>query len=344
MLRRLWNNFYFLMGLMMLIWASTASIITWLFKPPRELRTAEVVIFDILFALVALVVVTLAVPAHRRSLREYTWRHVPALVICGLVGIYIYLHMFYSSLHADVENVTPYVIINYVWPLTTIVFGVLILRERMTVYTWLGGLCGFLGFLLIQVAKTFELPEVREAWRSQPLGQFAGTFLETLFGDAKAAGCLLALGAAICWGLFSGLARKWSDRYQFNPVSSMMLFVGVGLAASLAVMGRDVRWGYVLSRADVMVALVLLGGWSHGAANVLWLRAIKVGGAGRTGVMSYLLPVLSLTVLAITHRQMPSLYSGFGLALILGAIVLLETHRKRRRPAPAKEKELSDGE
>ena len=327
-MKKLWSNFYFLVILMMLIWACTASIITYLFK--QGLRTAEVVVFDILFAFLALLVVTLVVPARRRSLRNYRWRHLPALVICGLIGIFIYLYMFYESMHSNVENVTPYVIINYVWPLTVIIFGVLILKERPSVYTWIAGACGFLGFLLIQLALLFERPEVAGAWRDEAVAGFLRTAGSATFGDARALGCLLALGAAIAWGVFTGLARKWSDRYRFDPVTSMMIFIGVGLAGALAVYGKDVRFGYVLGRPAVLASLLLLGGWSHGAANVLWLRAVAVGGAGRTGVVSYLLPVLSLTLLAIFHRQVPSPYSIFGLVLILGAIVLVETHRTRR--------------
>lgn len=327
-MKKLWSNFYFLVGLMMLIWACTASIITYLFK--QGLQTAEVVVFDIFFAFLALVIVTLAVSARRRSLRDYRWRHMPALVVCGLLGIFIYLYMFYESLHSDVQNVTPYVIINYVWPLTVIIFGVLILKERPNVYTWIGGVCGFLGFVLIQVALLFERGDVAGAWRDEALAPFLSTIGSAMFGDAKALGCLLALGAAIAWGVFTGLARKWSDRFRFDPVSSMMIFTGIGLAGALAVYGKDVRFGRIVSRPAVLAALLLLGGWSHGVANVLWLRAITVGGAGRTGVVSYLLPVLSLTLLAIVHRQAPSVYSIFGLALILGAIILVETHRTRR--------------
>ena len=327
-MKKLWSNFYFLVILMMLIWASTASIITYLFK--QGLRTGEVVVFDILFAFLALAVITLAVPARRRSLKDYRWRHLPALLVCGLLGIFIYLYMFYESLHSNVENVTPQVIINYVWPLTVIIFGVLILKERPNVYTWIGGACGFLGFLLIQLALLFERPEVAEAWRGEAFAPFLRTVGSTMFGDARAVGCLLALGAAISWGVFTGLARKWSDRYRFDPVTSMMIFIGIGLAAALAVYGKDVRFAYIVSHPGILLALVLLGGWSHGVANVLWLRAVAVGGAGRTGVVSYLLPVLSLTLLAIVHRQVPSIYSIFGLVLILGAIVLVETHRARR--------------
>jgi len=330
----MWSNFYVLIVATMLIWAATATVATYLFK--QGLKAEEVVLVDILFAFVGLLVLTLASPERRRSLGRYRPALVPRLVLLSLMGIVAYNYLMYRAYASDASDVTPYAIINYMWPLTTIVFGVIILRERPTAYTWIGAGVGLLGFALIQFGKSFAAPAVQEAWCSGDTGGVSRALVEVTFGDVTAAGCLVALAAALLWGLFGPLARRWSDRYRFDPLSSMMLYCGIGAAVALAAWGYRVRWGLIFGRWDLVLALAWLGTMAHGTGNVLWLRTIEVGGAGRTGVVAYLTPVLALVYLAVFHRQVPSWYSGLGLALIIAGIALVETHRRHRGGARPK--------
>ena len=314
-MRKVWNKFYVLMALVMLIWSGTAAIVTYLFQDGQGLRPGEVVVCDGLICLAIMLGATLAVPASRRSLARYTLRQAPALAVCGFTGVFLYNTLLYSALHSDAKDVVPYVIINYLWPIATMVFGVLILKERLSWHVVLGGLVGFLGFLVVQLARVREVG---------------------LLADAKALGCLMALGAALAWGLFSTLARKWSDKYGLDPLSSMMLFVAAGTVFSVILFAPTARFGYIFGRWDILLALVVLGGAAHGLTNILWLRAIKLAGAGRTAVVSYLTPVLSLAYLGLFHRQWPSKwYSVLGLALILAAVLLVELRRLRQEQRAA---------
>lgn len=331
MFKRLWNSFYFLIILTMLIWAATASVATYLFK--EKLTAEEVTTMDIVLAFVSLLAITLAVPESRRSLRRYRLSHLPKLVVLSLLGIFLYNYCLFRAYSSDPEHVTPYLVVNYMWPLTTIIFGVVILREKPTAYTWIGGIVGFLGFLLIQFGKSFGAAAVQTAWSEGDAAGLVTQIIETTFGDAKAAGCLLAFLGAVMWGIFGPLGKKWAQENQFDPLSSMLLYVGIGLILALAVFGPQVRWGLILSRWDFLISFVWIGVLAHGMANILWLRTIAVGGAGRTGVVAYLTPVLALAYIALFHHQTPPLYSAIGLGLILLAVALAESHRKSRKSA-----------
>jgi drug/metabolite transporter (DMT)-like permease len=326
-LHRFWNSFYALIGATMLIWGATAAVVTHLFK--QDLTAEEVTLIDILFAFVSLAVITLAVPGRRASLRRYRPRHLPMLLLLSMLGILAYNYLLYKAYSSDVGDVTPYAIINYMWPLTTIIFGVIILRERPTVYTWIAGVVGFLGFALIQLAKALENPAARDAWSDGGLWPMAREIVATTFGDASAAGCLLALAGAIIWGIFGPLARRWAGRHQADPLSSMMLYCGIAGVVALALFGSQVRWAHIFSRWDLVLPLAWLGVMAHGMANVLWIRTIEIGGAGRTGVVAYLTPVLALVFLWWCHGQAPSVASALGLGLILAAVAIAESHRKR---------------
>ena len=326
---RLWNNFYLLIGATMLIWSATAAVATYLFK--QGLTAEEVTLVDILFAFVTLLAVTLASPARRRSLAAYRPKVWGQVLLLAVIGILAYNYLMYSALSSDAADVTPYAIINYMWPLTTILFGVIVLREKPTVYTWIGAAVGFLGFALIQFGKSLGAEAVQAAWAA---GDAAGTVREMVaatFGDATARGCMVALAGAILWGLFGPLARRWADRYGFGPISSMMVYCAVSAALGLALWAPHVRWAHIFSRWDLVLPLAWVGTMAHGLANVLWLRTIEVGGAGRTGVVAYLTPVMALGYLALFHRQVPSAASAVGLGLILLAVFVAESHRSRRR-------------
>ena len=328
-LKRMWNSFYFLIILTMLIWAATASVSAHLFQ--QGLTPEEVTTMDILLAFVSLLAITLTIPESRRSLRQYRWKHVPKLVLLSLLGIFLYDYFLFRAYSSDPNNVPPYAIVNYMWPLTTILFGVVILREKPTVYTWIGGIVGFLGFLLIQFSQAFETPAVQSAWAEGDLVGTGAQVVWSTFGDAKASGCLLAFAGAVMWGIFGPLGKKWAHEHQWHPLSSMLLYCGIGLTLALAVFGPGIRWDYVFSRWDFVLAFVWVGAMAHGLANVLWLRTIAIGGAGRTGVVAYLTPVLALTYLGLLFGQWPPLYSAVGLGLILLAVALAESHRNRRK-------------
>lgn len=328
-LKRMWNSFYFLIILTMLIWAATASVSAHLFQ--QGLTPEEVTTMDILLAFVSLLAITLTIPESRRSLRQYRWKHVPKLVLLSLLGIFLYDYFLFRAYSSDPNNVPPYAIVNYMWPLTTILFGVVILREKPTVYTWIGGIVGFLGFLLIQFSQAFETPAVQSAWAEGDLVGTGAQVVWSTFGDAKASGCLLAFAGAVMWGIFGPLGKKWAAENQFDPLSSMLCYVGIGLALCLVFFGPGIRWGWIFSRWYFVLSLFWVGVLAHGVANILWLRTIAVGGAGRTGVVAYVTPVLALTYIAIFHHQTPPVYSAVGLGLILGAVALAESHRQSRK-------------
>jgi drug/metabolite transporter (DMT)-like permease len=325
--RRLWHNFRFLMILVMVIWASTTSIVTQLSK--RGLTVGEIVVFDGVLSALFMAALTLTVPTARRALfRDYRLRHAPWLLLCGLTGIFLYNSLLYKAMQSDVENVVPYVVINYLWPLTTLVFGVLILREKLTLRLALAAGCGFLGFLFIQVAGILSRdPRLAADLHCGAYADFARG-LAASFGQARALGCLMAFAAAVLWGLFSAGARRISDTFHFEALSSLTWFTVAGAAVALAVYGPHCAWRKVLEQWDVALLLVVLAAGAHGLANLLWLRAIKVGGAGRTAVVAYLTPVLALLTLGLWQKQWPNWYSTIGLAVILGAVALAEVGRK----------------
>ena len=138
----------------------------------------------------------------------------------------------------------------------------------------------------------------------------------------------MAMAAAVIWGLFSVGARRISDTLHFEALSSMVWFVVSGATVGVVVFGPGCDVGKVLSHWQNVALLAVMAGGAHGLANLFWLRAIKLGGASRTAVVSYLTPVLGLLILGLFQKQWPNWYSSIGLVIILGAVALAEVRRK----------------
>ncbi len=299
-MKRLWTSFYPLMALTMLIWASTVTTSSILMR--HGLTPLEVLFLASLCGLAVLLPAALTMPAARASFRQYRLRHLPILIICGLLGIVVYNLLLYSALDRNLGDVVGPTIVNYLWPIMTLIFAVPILKQPLTRRLVLATAVAFGGFMIIQTAK---LTGGGAIW------------------DASAQACLLALGAAISWGLFSALARRAADTHGFHPLSNLVIFQLVALAALLIAGGYKINFHILLSDPALLAALAVLGVGSDGVANMTWLQALRVGGAGRTSVVAYLTPVLSLTYVAIFLDQRPQWYALAGLAAILLAIFLV---------------------
>jgi drug/metabolite transporter (DMT)-like permease len=226
------------------------------------------------------------------------------LITCGLLGFVGYNYLLFGALSRDLKNVITPAVINYLWPITTLLFSALILRQRMTRRTMMAAAVAFAGLLVIQVARLT-----------------GGASLL----DASGQACLLALGAAISWGLFSALARRAADEHGFHPLSSLVIYQAIAMITTAAIHWNQLDPMSIIARPKLLLVLVVLGVGANGIANMTWLQAIRIGGAGKTSVVAYLTPVLSLTYVAIFLGQRPQWYALIGLGAILAAITIVRT-------------------
>ena len=271
------------------------------------LHPGELVFYTTLCGLAVMLPMAMAMPEARRSFLTYRPRHAPVLLVCGLLGLLLYNYLIYYAFNLDLENVIAPAVINYLWPMTTLVFSVLLLGERLTRRTLFAAGVAFGGFVVIQTARLS-----------------AGASLL----DASAKACLLAFLAAVSWGLFSALARRAADRHGFHPLSSLIIYQAVGVVASLIISWQHINPLKLIENPTLLLTLAVLGIGANGIANMTWLQAMRIGGPSRTTVVAYLTPVLSLTYIAIFLGQRPQWYALLGLAAILAAITVVRTAPK----------------
>lgn len=180
-------------------------------------------------------------------------------------------------------------------------------------------LVNYLWPLLIVVLAPLFLPGASITWRHLMAGVigFAGAGLAITSGGVVQGGDYLGYGfallAAVIWATYS-LATKRLAHFQTAAVGVMafvsgLLALGAHLLFESAVAPNSLQWGL----------LVLLGFGPLGGAFYLWDSAIKHGDPQRIGLLSFLTPLFSTTLLLFVTGKALTLQLLLAGVLIIGA-------------------------
>lgn len=219
------------------------------------------------------------------------------LLICGglFVGYMLFLYLAIGLAHSHAQ-VIAVGLANYLWPSLILLFSIPVLGKR---------------------ARPWLLPGIGMALAGTWIAtiQSQAAILPDLLGAAILP-VLLAVGAAVFWGLYSTLARKWASG-QGSAVPLFLLASGLVFLLLRFSSGEPWQWNEDL--LFPLVYMVVFPGW---LGYLLWDIAMQRGDITLVTAFSYFTPLLStlisLLVLQVAHS--PSL----GLAALLvtaGAVV-----------------------
>lgn len=219
--------------------------------------------------------------------RELAW-----FAALGLVGYFLYNGFIYVAYASGPAS--EVLIVNYVWPVATVGFAALIARERPS-FREIGGL----GLALIGVSAVIT----RGRWQ----------WPQAIGAD------LLALGAALCYGLYSAVSKRLGgDRrvalfLAFTSASACFALVALLTRAPFWIPSSMTRW------------LVVYHGIAIGAVPALfWLKALAAGRTPHLAAFVYLTPVLGLLWLTALFASEPiTVWMLLGLGLIVAGFLVL---------------------
>ena len=218
------------------------------------------------------------------------WRVPAPTLALGVYGLF----GFHFLLFVALRNAPPLEanLVNYLWPLLIVVLAPIILPGLALRPVHIGAaLVGFAGAALAIVGGR----------------GLAGGF---------AWGYVAAAGSAFIWASYSLLTR----RVAHFPTAAVGLFGLVSGALSLvchALLEPSVE---LSSRDLVLIGLTGLG--PLGAAFFLWDAALKRGDPRRIGILSYLTPLASTLLLAVTTARPLTSWIAAAALLIVGAAVI----------------------
>jgi drug/metabolite transporter (DMT)-like permease len=219
-----------------------------------------------------------------------TWKLRPSTWVIGIAGLGGYHLLLFTALKtAPAIEVN---ILNYLWPLFLVVLSPIILHEKLGWESMFGAIVGLAGTIVILSG-----------------GKFNST--STSWG-----GYAMAIGAALTWAFYSPLTRKAAP-FPSSAVCGFCLGAGIICLTSFGCSTHfDLTWMSSVP-AGHWLLLVLMGIGPLGLAFITWDAAMKSGDPQKIGSFSYLTPLLSTGLLALTGSGKLNAASGIGLVFIV---------------------------
>ncbi len=174
--------------------------------------------------------------------------------------------------------------------------------ERVSKYSWLGVVLSFLGVMFI-----IRESDVALSHSPNPSNELLGSFL--------------ILGSAVCWALYTALAKPLMAKY--SPLKVTALTMAIGTVFLIPVVSKPMLY-QDWSGLSLRVWIVLIYSFSLAlvASYFIWYYAVKRIGSTRTSVYQSLTPIFSLIAARVLLGEGITIYQKAGLATILLAIYL----------------------
>ena len=280
---------------------AATSILLWSTMPTvskillGKLDSFQVLCISALFASLFLLVVNL-VTGNIKRLKGYSLRDWIITVLIGLPGMFLYYVFFYTG--TSMMPASQAFIVNYLWPIMSVVFACIIIKEKMTVRKLVAIAMSFLGVVVVTGAD------------------FASLNVNVLMGAG-----FCALGA-VSYGIFTALNQKF--KYDKRISMMIVLFVTFVLTSVINI-GKPMDIGV----PDVL-GMLWNGVFSIGIATTSWQIALEGGNTAKISNLAYITPFLSLIWTSVFLKEKITVFSVVGLVIIvLGIFVQLKDKKDK---------------
>jgi drug/metabolite transporter (DMT)-like permease len=227
--------------------------------------------------------------AELRTLPPMYW------VVCG--GLFVLYSVAYNlgiGLARDGRQLLVFGMLNYLWPVLTVVFSALIFRRRASLWLAPGILAALAGIILAFLSRPSSQPVIS---------------VRAVLGDIAASPVVYILGllCGVVWGLYSNLGKKMVGDHEANPVPVLFLATGVVffvLLMSGAFPGAGAGRTGLMSLSGI-ATMAYRAVFVDLLAYALWDAAMRRGDQILVAVASFLTPLLSTACIALVLGVRP---------------------------------------
>ena len=251
--------------------------------------------------------------SRERSFRAL--RRLPRRYVLGCGGLFVlYTLALFLALGraADRGQAIEIGLLNYLWPTLTILFALILLGQRAGVGLIPGtalALCGI--FLVLTQGADVTWTSFVTNLRENPIAYGLGAF------------------AAVAWGLYSNLTRRWGGSDGRGAVLVFTLATGMAFGVGRWFRPEPGTWDVRVASEVALLAL------STALAYVCWDLAMRAGDVVLVASCSYLTPFLSTVVSCLYLQVRPGLGLWVGCALIIaGSFLSWKSIRPANEPTP----------
>lgn len=277
---------YILAGAAILFWSTMATIAKLLLG---SFSGVQVLCVSSFFALLFLLIKNIAT-GNIKKLKIYKSKDIAIMTLIGLPGILVYNLLYYIG--AAVMPASQAFIINYLWPIMSVIFACILLKEKLNFRKIIAIMLSFTGVIIVAGGGT------------------AGFSVATIYGSL----CILL--AAVSYGLFTGLNQK----FQYDKNISMMFVYFATFVITLVMV--------IFGNTPLNLDLFSIAGFAWngvlvmGVANTAWTIALESGNTAKISNLAYITPFASLIWTSLFLKEKISLFSVIGLIVIVGGILI----------------------
>ena len=289
---------YLYAAIAILMWSTTPTISKLLLD---KSDSYTVLCISALFA--ALVLLAFTLFGKKRSiLKSYRFQDYFKMAVIGLPGVFLYYAFYYAG--AERMLASQAFIVNYLWPIMSIMFACILLKEKMTARKILAVVMSFLGVFTVAGGDIIQFHE------------------ETVMG------VLFCFGGAVCYGLFTALNKKSS----YDKQISMMVAMFMAFLPSLVVV--LLRGDGITMTLGQVPGLLWNGVFTMALANLAWAMALSSGNTAKISNLAYITPFLSLVWTFFVLGEPIDPVSVVGLCMIVAGILIQLKDQKAPKAAP----------
>lgn len=211
------------------------------------------------------------------------------MVLIGSLGIFFYRLFLYLGI--DRMDSSKAFIINYLWPITSVVFSCILLKEKMTPKKIIALLLSFAGVIIVASGGSSS-------------------------GENSLLGAIFCALGAVSYGVFAALNKK----KNYDQFLSMMLYYLHSSILSLIyllIVGDSLAMNF----AEWM-GMLWMGIFSSALPLLLWALALNAGDTAKISNLAYITPFLGLVWSYVILKEQIGILSFVGLAVIIAGILL----------------------
>lgn len=223
--------------------------------------------------------------------RAYSIKDYIKMIFMGSIGVFATNGLYYLGI--ETMKSQDACIINYLWPIMTIVFGCIILKEKITARKCAAALLAFFGVVLVATQGhifTMQLTSVR--------------------------GVVCCVLGAVGYGLYCVINK----REHYDDTISMTVYMYT--SAVMSAICVPIMDGFVPLDLVQTAGIAYVGIFPIAVGCMLWAKALKNGNTAKISILAYITPFLTLVFGYLILGEKVSLFSLAGLVVIVAGIAV----------------------
>lgn len=237
-----------------------------------------------------------------KQLKRFRLKDYLTVLMAGLPGTLLY-YIFYYAGTDILPSASQAFIINYLWPIMSVVFACVINKEKMTFRKAIAIALSFLGIAVVASKDLFVPSDV--------------SLSVTLLG------ALMCILGAVSYGLFTAL----TNRFNYEKSLMMMIsFIGTFLITTII---NGARGDLFIPAGVEILGFIWNGMFVMALASTAWAIALNMGDTVKISNLAYITPFLSLLWTVLILKEELSIFSIIGLAIIVAGIFIQLKDKKQ---------------